>query len=116
MSSEACGAPAVSSAPAPRQAKVSANVFRSESDGGGGRRPPRREGRWSLDRSLVANHALQPLADHAGSTGVGQHPWSDLPRRLVAHVLGVAALEVGHPVAFGVLVKPRDSSPHLLSG
>jgi hypothetical protein len=69
-----------------------------------------------LDRSLVANHALQPLADHAGSTGVGQHPWSDLPRRLVAHVLGVAALEVGHPVAFGVLVKSRDSSPHLLSG
>jgi hypothetical protein len=72
--------------------------------------------RTALDRSLLADNALQPLPDHAGSTGVGQHPWTDLPRRLVAYVVGVAALEVGHPVAFGVLVKSRDSSPHRLSG
>jgi hypothetical protein len=72
--------------------------------------------RTALGRSLLANNALQPLPDHAVPAGVGQHPWTDLPRRLVAHVLGVAALEVGYPVAFDVLMKSRDSPAHVLSG
>ncbi len=33
----------------------------------------------------------------------------------MAHVLGVAAFELRHPVPFDVLVKTYDSPPHLLS-
>jgi len=33
----------------------------------------------------------------------------------VAHVSGVAALEIGDPLTFDVLVKADDPAPHLVS-
>jgi hypothetical protein len=38
----------------------------------------------------------------------GQHPGTDLPRRLVPHVLRVAAFEIRDPVACVVLSKSRN--------
>jgi len=64
-------------------------------------------------RSLPAGNAFQPLTHHAGPAGLGHDPWTDLPRRLVAHVSGVAALEIGDPLTFDVLVKTDDPPPHL---
>ena len=40
----------------------------------------------------------------------GRDPRAVLPWRVVPHVLGVPAFEVGHPMAFGVRVKSNDSS------
>ena len=37
-------------------------------------------------------------------------PRAVLPWRVVPHVLGVPAFELGHPMAFGVGVKSNDSS------
>src|SRR5580698_4515956 len=37
-----------------------------------------------------------------------RHPWTSLPRRIVPHVLRVAALEVGDPIADVVLMKSDD--------
>jgi hypothetical protein len=45
-----------------------------------------------------------------GATGLGDHPWPLLPRRIVTHVLRVATLQVGDPIADVVLVKPDDAA------
>lgn len=37
-----------------------------------------------------------------------RHPWTALPRRIVTHVLRMAACEVGDPIAAVVLVKSDD--------
>jgi hypothetical protein len=35
-----------------------------------------------------------------------------LPRRIVTHVLAVAAFEIGHPVLFVVLMESDDATLH----
>jgi len=42
----------------------------------------------------------------------GRHPLSIDPRRIVAHVLIVAALELSHPVQLVVLVISDDTLVH----
>jgi hypothetical protein len=73
----------------------------------------RHRARTALNRSLLTGNAFQPLTHHAGPTVVGHDPWTDLPRRFVAHVLSVAALEIGDPLTFDVLVKTDDPPLHL---
>lgn len=68
--------------------------------------------RTALNRSLPTGNAFQPLTHHAGPAVLGHDPWTDLPGRFVAHVLGVAALEIGDPLTFAVLVKTDDPPPH----
>jgi hypothetical protein len=53
-------------------------------------------------------HAHQLSPDEALSSCFGGDPWPDLPRRIVADVLGVTAVEVGDPVLFLVLMKTND--------
>ena len=76
---------------------------------------PARVSSKNRGRSRLAGDALQPLANHAGPAVVGENPRTHLPRRVVAHVLGVAALQVGHPVILGVLVKTDDLPLHCAS-
>jgi hypothetical protein len=40
----------------------------------------------------------------------GGNPWTHLPRRIVADVLAVSTLQVGHPMLLGVLMKADDST------
>jgi hypothetical protein len=40
-------------------------------------------------------------------------PGADLPRRIVAHVLGMSALQVGHPLPFVILMKSDDATLHV---
>jgi hypothetical protein len=44
--------------------------------------------------------------------GLGEHPFADLPGRVVPHMLRVATLELGDPVPFVILPEPDDSSIH----
>ena len=74
------------------------------------------------DIPIVKGSALKALEGDAGEMGEAsifrladalralrrvEHPWACLPRRLVAQVLGVAAGQLGYPVAFFVLMKTR---------
>jgi hypothetical protein len=52
--------------------------------------------------------AVQHLTDHSAAPFNGNHPGSLNPRRIVAHMLVVAAGELGDPIAFVVLVKAYD--------
>ena len=45
-----------------------------------------------------------------GATGLRDHPWPLLPRRIVTHVLRMAALQVGDPIADVVLMEPDDAA------
>lgn len=54
--------------------------------------------------------AVQHPAERGGPGIGGQYPRAIRPRRVVAHVLEMSALEFGHPVAFLVLVEARDAS------
>jgi len=44
--------------------------------------------------------------------GLGHHPLAHLPRRIMPNVLGVAALEVSHPVSFVVAVEIDNAASH----
>ncbi len=52
------------------------------------------------------------MTDKPGAAFFGEDPGPDCPRRVVPHVAGVAALEVGYPVAAFVLVKTNDAPFH----
>src|SRR5258708_33137350 len=68
----------------------------------------RPESRWRSKQLLLrpvgerhaADHAVQGRAELLAARLVGEHPRAALPRRVVAHVLAVPALEVGDPFAF----------------
>jgi len=57
-----------------------------------------------------ALNAQQLLPDKSPSTCLGHHPRPVLPRRIVAHVLGVPALEIGDPMLFFVLMESDDAA------
>ena len=61
---------------------------------------------------LVAQHAVQHLAEPCAASFFGEHPWAHLPRRIVADVLVVATGQLGDPVALVVLMKARDRLLH----
>src|SRR4029078_83814 len=64
--------------------------------------------RSSRPRAL-AFPARDRRPDERGTPVGGQHPGTQLPWRLVAHVLPVTAFELGHPVAVLVLMKAGDA-------
>ena len=55
-------------------------------------------------------HAQQGVAEEACPADLGDHPGPVLPGRIMPHVLGVTALEVGNPVSFFVLMEADDPS------
>src|SRR5690606_34571080 len=69
------------------------------------------EARWSLrpgvrGSAVFALPTAQHLVDSGGAPLFRQDPRPIRPRRIVTHVLEMAALQFGHPVSFFVLVKP----------
>jgi hypothetical protein len=64
----------------------------------------------------ITPSARQRRAQAALTTVWGHHPFPDLPRRIVAHVHGVTALEVRHPVRLVVLMESKDSALHARRG
>lgn len=76
-----------------------------------------REGAVRLDpdrrsRGLFTSPALQLATQVALPTLRRCHPRPDLPGRVVAHVLGVPALELGDPVLLLILNVAHDTSLH----
>src|SRR5690606_34000591 len=49
-------------------------------------------------------------ANLLGAAGLGGDPFTDLPGRVMAHVLGVAAVQFGDPVTLGVEVEAGDGA------
>ena len=62
--------------------------------------------------AAITSNTLQLDADEARASLFGRHPFSDLPRRIVPDVLVVAALQLGHPVAFFVVMIAGDPALH----
>ena len=60
----------------------------------------------------VALAARKGLAESLGPTFLSDYPGPIGPWRIVAHVLVVTALELGHPMALLVLVETHDPSIH----
>lgn len=60
----------------------------------------------------VAVFACEALAEFGGAAFGCRDPWPVGPWRVVANMLGVAALEVGYPVTCVVLVKAGDTAVH----
>src|SRR5262249_35816371 len=72
-----------------------------------------KSGGWNtqaIGRFLGAFLARQLFAELSRTAFRSDHPGPILPWRMVAHVLRMPALEVGHPVAVGVLMKGDDFS------
>ncbi len=57
---------------------------------------------------LIARGTREFAADVRGATFGGEDPGAEGPGRVVADVLGVAALQVGDPVGLLVLVESDD--------
>jgi hypothetical protein len=57
---------------------------------------------------VTALDAFQRFSQEARTSSFGHHPVSHLPGRIVTHVLGVAALEIGDPMTFVILMKADD--------
>ena len=57
----------------------------------------------------IAEWALERRADARMAALDGNDPRPHLPGRIVANVLGVAALEVGNPMVLVVLVKAHNA-------
>jgi len=68
----------------------------------------------SFWRSSVgrAFQALQRRTDERRAPFWRRHPWTDLPRRIVADMLRVAALQIRHPMSLIVLMEADDSRGH----
>ncbi len=74
-----------------------------------------RDGPSIRRRTLGAFDAAQYLAESLRPALRADHPWPVLPRRVVPHMLIVAALELSNPMTLLVLMKPHDAtfySPH----
>jgi len=61
---------------------------------------------------LITQRAFNALSELGLTTLFRSHPVTYEPRRIVAHVLPVAASEFGDPVPRLVLVKPSDGRLH----
>jgi hypothetical protein len=63
-------------------------------------------------RFFLTLFTIQHLSKMLVASGFGQHPWPVRHRRLVTHVLSMAAGQVGHPIAMLVLVIGNDRLVH----
>lgn len=61
---------------------------------------------------LGAPATVQERAQVLGTPSKGGDPNADLPWGIMAHVLGVPALQVCHPVLFVVQVQPDNTACH----
>ena len=62
-------------------------------------------------RNFLCTFLARQLAAKVGRAALrSNHPRPVLPRRIVADMLGVAALEVGDPIAVLVLMKGNNSA------
>lgn len=52
------------------------------------------------------------MPDFAGPAGFGQYPGAVVPRRGVAHMLVMAAIQLGNPVPFIIKMKANDDAFH----
>lgn len=76
--------------------------------------PPAASSRLAIRRSADITLLALKLSVDDGSTAFRRdHPWAIDPRRIVACVLIVTALEFGNPVVFSVLVKAGDATFHV---
>ena len=62
--------------------------------------------------TTVAQRAVSPRPEAFGARLGGQDPRPLLERRLVPHVLLMAAIELGDPCARAVLMEPDDDPLH----
>jgi hypothetical protein len=62
--------------------------------------------------SAVAFDAVETDPEPAAAAFGGDDPWKARPRRIVADVLVVPALQLGDPVPLAVLVEARDPTFH----
>ena len=60
----------------------------------------------------VAERAVTVRTEHRVSCCIGEHPRPQLERRTVAHVLRVAARQLGHPIAVLVAAEADDRPLH----
>src|SRR5919202_152615 len=77
--------------------------------------PGTRRSQGTTGSSLPAAGAVEGAPEHARSALRRQDPRAFLPRRIMPHVLSVAALEIRHPVALQILVKADDPPAHVSS-
>ena len=67
-----------------------------------------RENSAGVRRRLIASGALELTTEMGGTAFGSEDPGADGPGRIMTDMLGVAAFEVGDPVAFGVLMESDD--------
>ena len=60
----------------------------------------------------IAARAIEFDAEHLVAGFLADNPRSVDEWRSMAHVLGVAAIEIGHPVALFITTKPQDRALH----
>ena len=65
--------------------------------------------------AFVALSAIELDAEPAPPPLGGRYPRTLLPGRLMAHVLGVSALKIGHPVGVLVLMEANDFLFHSMA-
>jgi hypothetical protein len=65
-----------------------------------------------LSLALIAFLAIQGCAEMPGAPFFGEHPGPRRHRRLMTHMLAMAAVEIRNPVAFVILMVPYDPSRH----
>ena len=90
----------------------------------GAKRRLRPQGSWFLPSVLSlgrrfrcdAKEALQLRAEMRRAALGRRDPHSNLPRRIVSDMLRVSALELGHPVAFLVLMVTNDRTTQFSLG
>jgi hypothetical protein len=75
----------------------------------------REAGRLAAIAILVAQAAVEGRSEPFAPTRVLEDPGLREERRSVAHVLPMAAVELGDPIAVGVEVEARDRPLHGLS-
>ncbi len=69
--------------------------------------------RRHADPSLaVTQAAFEHGSQMIGAPAWCHHPFPHLPGWVVSHVLGVATVELGHPVAYVIPVEARDPAFH----
>jgi hypothetical protein len=99
-------------------------IWRLTFDMSGGRKQAEPAGGRPLDGGVrrlveglhIARAARKCLAESLGATFLRDYPGPIGPWGIVANVLVVAALKLGHPMALFVLVEAHDPSIHVVQG
>jgi hypothetical protein len=67
------------------------------------------------DSGFIALGALEHRLEPASPTLLARHPATNLPGRIMTHVLAMAALQLGHPVPLLVLMEAGYASLHVIT-